>query len=192
MKKLACVFMIAAAGFFVSKSAVAQETFGNAGIEIALPVGDWSDAYSFGVGGSGGAEIGITDNFALTGNVGIVFLAVDDALSDFIASSFLVPIQVGGRAYFDEQRAGLFAEVKAGIHMFSVKTEDMDLGPLGTIEGESTTESYFSLAPQLGFFLTENISLSAKYQLIFVGEDEEAGIEGTTNSYIGVKGAYNF
>ena len=102
-------------------------------MEVAIPLGDWSeDLYGFGAGGFGGIELGLSDNFAITANAGIVFLAVDDAASDFISSAYLIPVQVGGRYYLDEQRSGLFLESKVGVHLFSVATEDLDLGPLGT------------------------------------------------------------
>ncbi|MCA1761474.1 MAG: outer membrane beta-barrel protein [Cryomorphaceae bacterium] len=194
MKKLIGIFTVAVLFAFVANNTVnAQETFGNAGLELAVPIGDWSeDIYTFGVGGSGGIELGLSDNFAITANAGIVFLALDDGVSDLIKSSFLVPIQVGGRLYLDEQRSGLFLEAKAGIHLASTTTEDIDAGPLGTIEGDNTTETYVSVAPQVGFFLTENMSVALRYQLFFIPEDEEIGQEGDTGSFIGLKAAYNF
>jgi hypothetical protein len=176
-----------------STNTSAQESFGNAGLEIALPVGDWAeDTYGIGIGGSGGYELGISDNFAVNANVGIVFLSINISVSDVIKGSFLVPIQVGGRYYFDQSRSGFFAEAKVGLHLFSTSTEDVDLGPIGTIEGESNTESYFSAAPQIGYFLNENISLALRYQLFFIPEDADVGQESDTGSFIGLKAAYNF
>lgn len=193
MKKLFSVLALVAVLTFAVNNANAQETFGNAGIEIAVPLGDWSeDTYTFGVGGSGGLELGLSENFAVTANAGIVFFAIDDVASDFIASSFAVPVQLGGRYYLDEQRSGLFLEGKVGIHLFSTTTEDIELPLIGTVEGENTTETYLSAAPQIGFFVNENISLALRYQLFFISEDEEIGRESDTGSFIGLKAAYNF
>jgi len=193
MKNLFSVLTLVAAFTFAFNSSSAQETFGNAGVEIAIPLGDWAeDVYGFGAGGSGGIELGLSDNFAVTANAGIVFLAVDDALSDIIASSFLVPVQVGGRYYLDEQRSGLFLEGKVGIHLFSTSTEDQEIPGLGTIEGESNSETYLSAAPQVGFFVNDNLSVALRYQLFFISEDEEVGRESDTGSFIGLKAAYNF
>ena len=193
MKKLFSVLAIVAALTFATNNANAQETFGNAGLEIAVPLGDWSeDIYTFGVGGSGGIELGLSDNFAVTANAGIVFFAVDDVVSDLIASSFVVPVQVGGRYYLDEQRSGLFLEGKVGIHLFNTTTEDQEVPGLGTIEGESDSETYLSAAPQVGYFINDNLSLALRYQLFFISEDEEIGRESDTGSFIGLKAAYNF
>lgn len=137
-------------------------------------------------------EFGLSDKFAVTANVGIAFFAVDDAVSDLISSAWIAPIQVGGRYYLSEQRSGLFLEAKAGVHIFGLSTEDVDLGPLGTIEGESSTETYFSVAPQVGYFLNENLSIALRYNLFFIPEDEEFNIPSDTGGYIGLKVAYNF
>ncbi|HKL03047.1 MAG TPA: outer membrane beta-barrel protein [Cryomorphaceae bacterium] len=196
--------IVVALVFAASSTTSAQQTFGNAGLEVALPVGDWSeDLYPLGVGGSGGIELGISDNFAITANAGIIFMALDDGVSDLIASSFLVPVQVGGRFYLDQQRSGLFVEAKAGMHLQSVTTEDFEF--LGeTVEGESESEVFFSIAPQVGFFLNENISLALRYQIALVGDEDVETVnpitgETSTESverdnigYIGLKVAYNF
>jgi len=204
--KMKNVFKIAfALCLFMSFSNVsnAQESFGNAGLEIALPVGDWAkDVYGIGVGGSGGYEFGLSDNLAITANVGITFLSLNSNVSDFIKSSYLVPIQLGGRYYLTEAREGLFGELMVGMHLFGVSTEDIEI--LGTtIEGDSETEAYFSVAPQVGYFINENLSVALRYQLVFQGETEETITDGFGNStnvtidgqnlgYIGLKLAYNF
>lgn len=184
MKKVFYSLMIAGVALFATQQATAQETFLNVGIEFALPMGDWSDSFTFGIGASAGAEVGISDNFAVTGTIGYTILMVDDAVEDWIDKAYLVPIQAGGRYYFDQQRTGLFAEAMVGVHIFGITTNDIDLGPFGTLPGGSDSETDFSAAPQLGYFITENISVAAKYQLMFSDPDSQ--------SYLGVKAAFNF
>lgn len=185
MKKLFSVLAIVAALTFATNNANAQETFGNAGLEIAVPLGDWSeDTYTFGVGGSGGIELGLSDNFAVTANAGIVFFALDDLVSDIISNSFVAPIQVGGRYYIDEQRSGLFLEGKVGVHIFSTSFDADEI--------DNQTDTYLSAAPQVGYFINDNLSLALRYQLFFISEDEEIGRESDTGSFIGLKAAYNF
>jgi len=204
MKKLliglASLIMVIAFSTNVS----AQESFGNAGLEIALPVGDWAeDTYGIGIGGSGGYEFGISDNFAVNANVGIVFLSINSDVSDFIASSFMVPVQLGGRYYISESREGLFVEGKVGMHLFSTTTEDFESGGI-TVEGESESEAYFSFAPQVGYFINENLSVALRYQIAVVGDEDvetvnpitgetmTTTVEGDNIGYIGLKAAYNF
>ncbi|MGB6035124.1 MAG: outer membrane beta-barrel protein [Cryomorphaceae bacterium] len=201
MKKVFSLLALVAALTFAFNNANAQESFGNAGLEFALPLGDWAeDSYGIGIGGSGGYEFGISDNFAATANVGIIFFSVDDAVSDFIASTYMIPIQVGGRYYLDEQKSGLFLEGQVGVHMFAVSTEDIDLGPLGTVDGETTSETYLSLAPSVGYFLNESISLSLRYQLVLQGDQDsvdpvtgaETTIDGENLGYLGLRAAFHF
>jgi len=193
MKKLVSVLALTALIFAGTTESQAQENFGSAGLELGLPIGDWAkDFYGFTVGVSGEYEYGISDNLGVNLGVGYQILTVQDDASDFIKNASLIPIQLGANYYLDESRSGLFLGAKVGIHMLSVSTEDIDLGPLGSIEGDSNTETYFSVAPQVGYFVTENISLALRYQLFFVSEDEEAGVEGDTGSYLGLRAAWNF
>lgn len=191
MKKLILgVATVVALMFTVQANA--QESFLSAGLELGMPMGDWAkDIYGFTVGASVEYELGITDNLGVNLGAGYQILTVDDAVSDFIKSSALIPIQVGANYYLDESRSGLFLGAKVGLHMVSTSTEDVDLGPI-QIEGDSNTESYLSLAPQVGYFVTENLSLALRYQMFFISEDEDAGTEGDTGSYLGLRAAWNF
>lgn len=200
MKNLFAVLALMALFTFAMNQANAQESFGNAGLEIALPMGDWAeDTYGIGIGGSGGYEIGISDKFAVNANVGIIFFSIDDAISDFIASSYMLPIQLGGRYYLDEQRSGLFLEGQVGVHIYSVTTEDFDFGGI-TVEGDSESETYLSLAPAVGFFVSDNLSLALKYQLVLQGDQDEVDpvtgqtvtVDGENLGYLGLKAAFHF
>jgi hypothetical protein len=202
MKKVFSLLALVAAFTFALNNANAQESFGNAGLEFALPVGDWAeDAYGIGIGGSGGYELGLSDQFAVTANVGIIFFSVDDAISDFVKSTYMVPIQLGGRFYLDEQRSGLFVEGQVGVHMLGISSEDFDNPFTGeTIEGETESETYLSLAPSVGFFLTDALSLSLRYQLVLQGDQDEVDpvtgqeitVDGENLGYLGLRAAFHF
>ncbi len=194
MKKVLGLCALAATMFVATPEASAQESFGNAGIELGLPMGDWAeDIYGFSFGVTGGYELGISDNFGVNIDAGYQLLTISDDASDIIANSALIPIQLGGRYYLDESRSGLFLEGKVGVHIWTVKTEDIDLGAFGgTIEGDNNSETYLSFAPQVGYFLNENISLALRYQMFFISEDEDAGTDSMTGSLLGLKAAYNF
>ncbi|MEM9052757.1 MAG: outer membrane beta-barrel protein [Bacteroidota bacterium] len=204
MKKLFGLLMLVAAFTFAANNANAQESFGSAGLEIALPVGDFADedvvGAGFGVGGSGHFEIGLSDKFAVNASAGIIFFStdVDDTGLNHI------PLQVGARYYLNQQKEGLFVAAQGGLHIqtFSVDIEGVD----------NETDSYFGFAPQVGYFVSENISVSLRYQMVFVPEETESEtvtvtnpfdgsqitqtVEVTTDAltlgYIGLRAAYNF
>lgn len=182
MKNILTACATAALLVFATSGLKAQESFGNAGLEVVVPVGDWADMFGVGIGGSGGMEFGVSDNFAVTANVGIAFLTLDDEVSDFISSAWLAPIQVGGRFYLDQQRSGLFLEAKAGVLFRGLSAEG----------GDSETETNFSFAPQVGYFINENLSIALRYNLFLIPEDEEFGVEAETAGFVGLKVAFNF
>ena len=196
MKKVFNLLALVAAFTFAANQANAQESFGSAGLEIALPVGDFADGSSIGIGGSGHFEIGLSDNFAVFANAGIIFFdsEVDDVSINHI------PLQVGARYYLSEQKEGLFGAVKGGLHLQTVSVD---------VEGaENETDAYFGFAPEVGYFVTENLSIALRYQMIFVPEEEvetsfpnpftgatetvTTTVDGTTLGYIGLRAAYNF
>ena len=158
----------------------AQESVISAGIELAIPVGDFGKAANFGFGVSGQYEYGITENIALNLNAGVIFYA-----TEFDGYSFThVPIQAGVRYYLDQQREGLFFGVRLGLHIGISKMDDIDLGGFGTIEGASDSDANFSFAPEVGYYITENISLALRYQLVFG--------DGSNLGYLGLRAAYSF
>lgn len=193
MKNSLSVLALIAFLITVSANSHAQESFASAGVELGLPMYDWAeDVYSFSAGVSGAYEYGVSEEVGLNFTAGYQTLLIDSEASDIIASSSLVPIQLGVNYYADKSRTGLFVGLKVGAHLFSVKTEDQDLGADGILKGESNTETYISCAPQLGYFVTENISLALRYQLFFISEDKDVERESETGSYLGLRAAWNF
>jgi len=175
-----------AAAIILSASALqAQESFGSAGLEIAIPLGDFGDVANFGIGGSGTFEVGVSDKLSLLAHAGVIFYAAEDFESlvvnpDLTISTetlpvnlYQIPLQVGGRYYLDEQRAGLYLSALLGVHITGISVDG---------EGDSSTD--LSIAPEVGYFLNENISLALRYQIV-TGD-------GANSDYLGVRAAYNF
>jgi len=186
MKKI--TFALAFIGLLAFSNQIKAQSFGSAGLELAMPISsDFSEVYGIGMGGTGSFELGLTENIAADANIGIIFFSIKSDYSDFIASSYMIPIQVGGNYYLSEVREGLFFGIQLGMHMVSTTTEDVDLGSLGTVEGESNTETLFGFAPRVGYFINENLSLALRYQIISAAEDADEG-----SSFIGLRAAYNF
>lgn len=88
--------------------------------------------------------------------------------------------------YFQDQQEGFYGHAQLGIHSVSTKTEDIDLGPLGTQEGVSSSTTNFSWAIGVGYQL-EKLDLGLRYNSISPDSD----IEGAkASSYIGLRVAY--
>lgn len=162
----------------------AQDNQLSFGADVGLPIGDFGDAASLLVGPSVGFELPVGDNIGVTAQVGYSIAMLKDEVSDLFASWSLIPAQAGVKYYLSESQAGAYGHAQVGIHSSSVKTEDVDLGPLGTIEGETTSNTDLSWAIGAGYML-EKLDIGVRYQTITSSED---GVDDS--SYIGVRIAY--
>ncbi|MFZ6051793.1 outer membrane beta-barrel protein [Halocola ammonii] len=184
--------MIAAfAVFAIPNNVQAQDSFGTVGLDIAVPLGDFGDATTLGLGPALGYDLAVSDQLSLHASSGLLFYLLDDEVSDFFDYYLQVPLQVGGRFFLDEVGQGIYVGLKVGGHITATKTADIELFGT-TTEGETNSDFDLSLAPELGLFVTDQISASLRYQMIFIAEDAEAGQESDTFSYIGLTGAFHF
>ncbi len=162
----------------VSGMAFAQRGFHTigVGVEGALPIGDFADAFGIGYGATGKAFYGISENADITGTVGYLRFGMKDE-SDLLSGSMgMIPIMFGYRHNF----SGLYAEPQLGLHMLksTVKvTEDFGLGLTGL--GGSTSETKFSLGIG-GGYATGKLDFGARFQLV------------DHMNYIGLRIGYNF
>jgi hypothetical protein len=100
---------------------------------------------------------------------------------------------------------GTFAGIMAGVHIVDTKFEDYEFGG-SQIEGRGDADTYFSAAPEVGYFFNEHFSVALRYQLIFVSGDEiettfqdpltlerttnTISLEEATHMYIGIRASY--
>lgn len=202
MKKTLITF--AAVAF--AGSLMAQENRASVGLEVALPMGDWADFYGIGIGGTLGYEIPVSDNLGLMANLGYISFMGKEITSSVTVNGVTVsstvktdaqgfiPIQVGAKYYFSGSQEGAYLGLLTGLHMASVKTIELTSSGL---EEKSELQSNFSLAPLLGFMVTENIDLGLRYQMIFAKGTEISNTGAitettVTNSYLGLRAAYMF
>ena len=156
------------------------------GVDLAMPLGDFGDFASFGVGPAAGIEFPVGDNIGVTVQVAYDFLTPNSDVKDLVKSMSMLPAQAGIKYYFMDQQEGFYAHGQLGIHSMSTTSEDLDLGPLGTIEGETTTSTNFSWAIGAGYQL-EKLDIGLRYNSISPDSD----IEGAkANSYIGLRIGY--
>ena len=180
MKKLALVFVAGIS--LVSAKAQKQEgfTFG-AGIEAALPLGDFKTTNSFGIGGHLQGEYAFSDNLtgiATTGYTnyfGKTFTqTVTNPYTGTTVSSSVkypsighIPILVGARFYPSES---IFLGAQIGYGIFTGAT------------GGSSPKG-FEYRPQVGFNV-ESFQVALSY--------DGVSVTGGTLSHLGLTGIYKF
>lgn len=168
MKKLFFVFALAA----VSVAVKAQDTRPlkfSIGLEAALPVGDFADASSFGIGGSAQADYLVAEKLALTLNAGYIsFQGKDYELGGVTyktGSTGFIPVLAGFKYDLTPQ---LYGSAQLGV----------------TFSDEKDSGSVFTYAPGLGYKFSENFDALLKY----TGYSKD----GSTASTVGLRIAYTF
>jgi hypothetical protein len=188
MKTMKKGLFIVACLFGLAPVANAQMGPVSLGLEIALPMGDFGDAYGLGYGLSVGYEHPLGDNLALGAQIGYIMLSPKEEIKDFIKSSSMMPLQVAAKYYFSEQQNGAYAMALIGVHNSSVTTEDIDLGPFGTIEGETVSNTNLSFGLGAGFVVNNKIDIALRYNIITPDSDIE---DAESSNYVGIRAAYN-
>lgn len=138
MKKLLFAATFVVAGFIGANAQSEGSGFRfGAGASLALPIGDWSDFWSFGVGVEAQGEYSFSEKVALVFNSGYtsfigkkVDLGFGEERIDAVG---VIPILAGVRAYPATQ---FFIGARAGLGIF-------------TGGGESTT--VFQYRPEIGY-----------------------------------------
>lgn len=183
MKKL---FLLSAlAGVLAFSSASAQNRKDPAmsgsklsiGAEFALPVGDLSDAYKLGFGGSLVYIAPIAENLKFTGSAGYINFSGKTisasgygfTVSQKIPNAGAIPLKAGLRYYFIENFYGA-AEVGAAIST-----------------GDNSSGTAFAYSPGIGIEFPvsdkSSIDLGARY---------EGWSKNGTKSFFGIRAAINF
>lgn len=166
------------------------------GLDAALPLGDFSDASSFGFGLSLGYDFPLSDQMSVGGQAGYTFFPAktpDLAPDDYSASYSVVPILGNFKYYFADNTNGFYGMASLGISIFSSKVEytydsfDFVNGAFVTTKEKFEADnsgSYLTFAPGIGMILNEKIDLNARYMFI--------SSEGSSTSYLNIRAAYNF
>lgn len=135
-----------------------------------MPSGDASSISGLGIGGSVKANyaLGKSENTALTGSIGFISFAGKDVsilgVTVKYPSMTAIPVKVG---YKYTTEGGLFFEPQAGFTFFN-----------------NNAGSGFTYAANVGYNLSDNLDLSARY--------ESAAVTGGSFNHIGFRLAYSF
>lgn len=149
-------------------------------------MGDFGDVSSLIVGPSVGFELPVGDNLGITAQVGYDIVMLKSDAKDLFDKYSMIPAQAGLKYYFSEQQNGAYGHAQVGIHSSSVTTKDIDLGPFGTIAGETTSNTNMSWAIGAGYMM-EKLDIGVRYNSISPDSDVEGA---TAATYIGLRVAY--
>lgn len=173
MKKvllIAALTTVSFAGFSQDKKESKPLSF-SVGVDAGLPIGDFGDGYSFGIGGSAQADYKVADKLALTLNTGYMSYSGKSisvlGVSIKNPSLGVIPIMAGTRYWFSEN---LYGSAQLGVSIWS-------------FSGGGGSETSFTWAPGIGYRFS-NIDLLLKYNSI----NATGGALGS----IGLRAAYNF
>jgi hypothetical protein len=161
----------------ISVLSYAQQGFHkvNVGAEVALPLGNFGKAYGVGLGATGKAFYGISEQGDITGTLGYMRFGMKDANDMMSGSMGMVPIMFGYRHDF----GGLYGEPQLGLMLLSskVKFNDMGLGLSGLSGTHSQTKVSFGLG---GGYMFGDWDLGARFQII------------DNLNFLGLRIGYNF
>jgi len=136
-----------------------------AGLELALPMGDFGDVAGTGFGATGQFEYVYNPNISIVGHLGYIKWGGKD-FGFYKWSYSVIPIKGGAKYYFDPIKRGFYGSGEIGLHLFSYSSES-DIGGVPDYS-ESSTE--FGLALIGGYEMpagqTFILDLSVRYELI--------------------------
>ncbi len=168
MKKLLLLPVVFFAVFAVNAQAPDGFQLGG-GIRLGLPIGDFSDSYSFGIGGELQGEFGFSDNFSviITTGYNSFFGKTIDILGTSIKIDALgyIPILAGVRVYPSDN---FFIGAQAGY---------------GILTGGGSSDGAFNYQPQIGYN-GDNFQIALNYNGI--------SKNGSTTSHIGLTAIFKF
>ena len=174
----------------ISTGSFAQNGRFSVGAELGLPMGDFGDISSMGIGGTLRYELPMGDNLGLTATAGYMAFSGKEVGGFDMPDWTMIPVQIGAKYYFTEQQEGFYGMVELGVHAISYDFEYQvpHIDPTTfaityTTETESVSDTKLSYAPAIGYHLA-NVDIGLRYQMI--------ATEGSATSYLGIRLAYVF
>lgn len=89
------------------------------GLELGLPVGDYADFNSLGIGVSARYEYSVEDKISIMATAGFQSFSAKEFGGLKPDATTIIPVQIGGKYYFNEAWNGFYAGAELGLHMIS-------------------------------------------------------------------------
>ncbi len=170
MKKRITFLFVLTAFFFTAQAQKGEMKVG-IGADLGLPIGNWSNGYGVGIGGTAKGFYGLNDDAGLTFTTGYIKFNGKDN-SDF--STSLIPFLAGYKHMFQS----LYVEPQLGLTTVSSKVNLGALG-MGNISASSTNLGY-GIG---GGYMIDNWDLGARFQGVS---------SGGSISFFAIRVGYNF
>ncbi len=152
---------------------------------IALPMGDFGDAYDLGFGGTGTFQYYLNKNLAITGTAGYLTWSNSQDMADATFST--IPLLAGVRYFVGKGNFKPYVNGKVGLY-FSSSDVTVDLGFFGGEQSVSSSTTDLGVGVGAGFLMplgkNLNLDVSASYDIIMTS--------GSSTSFISVLGGVSF
>jgi len=162
--------------FFLAAS-ISNAQYGNeynnrigVGLEVALPQGDWSDAYNTGFGATGRFEMPFAANIIGMVTAGYLSFGGDEQESGGVTASYsasAIPVMAGVKYYLSP---GVYGMTEVGFHFLSIDVEtsgfETDFGNFGGFSG-SESETKIGLGIGAGYELPLNMSTMLDFAISY-------------------------
>lgn len=183
MKKLLFVLFVLLTFAVTTNAQVGKMTVGG-NLVLALPMGDFGDAYSMGFGGTATFTYRVIPNLDLTGTLGYLSWGYD--VENLDGSLGSVPFLVGGRYYFNAGGFKPYVSAELGLHFTSssVDIPSFNVGGFSFGGGEqsaSSTDFGFGFGGGVQFPVADKISVDGTLQYNMIAT------EGSSSGYISVE-----
>ena len=175
MKKV--LFVLILSFFFISSVNAQQGKMHiGAGLELALPIGDWSDFASTGIGGTARFEYQFAPKIVGMLTAGYISFG-GEKVGDSEWSYSAIPFLPGVKYFF---QPGLYGMAELGLHFFSVEYDAPGVSFGGVTYGGgsySDTQSEFTLSLGAGYEtqISDNLYLDANVKFAIVSDANYLG-----------------
>jgi outer membrane protein W len=137
----------------------------SAGLQLAVPLGSFTDVAKTGFGVHGSYEASFKESVNWTASLGYVTFAGQPFLGGEFGNTSMVPIQVGLKYYFTGSNNGFYGAVGMGISFISYSIAYPNSGNGNGVSFASGSTNRFALTPQLGYRMNA-FDFAARYNLL--------------------------
>lgn len=145
------------------------------GLDVGIPLGDFGDGYSTGIGGTAKLLLGVGTSGQVTFTTGYMTFNGKDLPSGIDISANVIPLLLGYR----HNLSGIYIEPQAGYGIYGSKVSGM-----GSMYDGTDSEGAFTWAIGAGYAMNPGLDVGVRYQ--------SGTKNGDSNSLLGLSLRWNF